>query len=66
MSMAGTLSGARSLIAKAEIEVGTRKLSWAVLSMAVISDYIRYASDCVLTGKSPISKAETEVETPRL
>ena len=30
MPMVGTLTGARSLIAKAEIEVETRKSSWTV------------------------------------
>ena len=71
MPMTGTpLTGARSLIANAAIEVETRRSSWGVLSMVVIK-WMRWtkltpAAGTLTGGRSLISKAETEVETSRL
>ena len=73
MSMTGTpLTEARSLtwISNAAIEVETCKSSWRVLLMAVINrmSWIKLtpATGILTGGRSLISKAETEVETPRL
>ena len=66
--MNGTpLTGVRSLIA---IEVETRSSSWGVLSMAVIN-WMRWTkltpeAGTLTGGRSLISKAETEVSTPRI
>ena len=73
IQMTGTpLTGPRSLIARVETEVETRRSSQPVLSMAAIKWLFKIwtkltpAAGKLTGGRSLVSKTETEVETPRL